>query len=301
MMSPPTIENEALRLASVHSLAVLDTPTEPEFDELVELAAWTCHAPMAALSLIDENRQWFKSTIALDLPETPRATAICAHTIVDSETLVVPDTTRDPRFEGNPFVINAPEVRFYAGVPITIDEGLRVGTLCVLDTRPRQLFSDERRALEIIARQAAAHLRADRLEWTAVDAMTGLATELAVNRWLICQRHDRTRAAIHLEILDPTEIDVSFRPTALRLRAAAPADATVARIGGNNVVVLLDSVDDTQLAECVDSLRFVLDELQDSGVEIALGLAVADAGHNGDDLIEAAARATALEGQLRRS
>ncbi len=164
MMSPPVIENETERLASLHSLSVLDTAAEAEFDELVELAAWTCHAPIAAISLIDEHRQWFKSEVGVGTAETERSIAFCAHTVTQGQTIVVPDTMLDPRFRENPFVIAGPEVRFYAGVPISVDDGLNVGSLCVLDTRPRTLFSDERRALEIIARQVQSQLHARRLE-----------------------------------------------------------------------------------------------------------------------------------------
>jgi len=168
MMSPPVIEDESARLVSLRSIHILDTPPEPEFDELVELAAWTCHAPMSAITLVDESRQWFKAESGIGLTETPRDVSFCAHTIAGDETLVITDTSLDPRFRDNPFVVDEPEVRFYAGVPISLDEGLRIGTLCVLDTRPRTLFSDERRALEIIARQAAVRLYARRLEWASI-------------------------------------------------------------------------------------------------------------------------------------
>jgi GAF domain-containing protein len=177
-MSPPIIEDEAERLASLLSLRILDTASEPEFDELVELAAWTCHAPIAALTLVDERRQWFKSEIGVGVAETDREIAICAHTIATEETLVVPDALLDPRFRNNPLVTQGLEVRFYAGVPLTVDDGLHVGTLCVLDTRPRSLFSDERRALEIIARQAQSKLYTRRLEWESVDALTGASSNL---------------------------------------------------------------------------------------------------------------------------
>lgn len=164
MMSPPIIEDESARLASLRSLAILDTAPEAEFDELVELAAWTCHAPIAALTLVDEERQWLKSEIGIGINETERDIAFCAHTVAAGETLIVPDALLDPRFRENPMVIAGPEFRFYAGVPLTVDDGHNIGTLCVLDTRPRSLFSDERRALEIIARQAQSRLYTRRHE-----------------------------------------------------------------------------------------------------------------------------------------
>jgi len=163
-MSPPIIEDESARLTSLRSLGILDTAPETEFDELVELAAWTCHAPIAALTLVDEDRQWLKSEVGIGIRETEREIAFCAHTVAAGETLIVPDALLDPRFRENPLVVSEPELRFYAGVPIMIDDGHNIGTLCVLDTRPRSLFADERRALEIIARQAQSRLYTRRLE-----------------------------------------------------------------------------------------------------------------------------------------
>ncbi len=163
MFSAPALENEPQRLASLHSLGVLDTPSEARFDELVELAAHIAHTPMAMMSLISEERQWFKSVLGLDLSETDRMTSFCGHTIAGPRALVVPDTHEDRRFADNPFVVGEPYIRFYAGVSLTVDEGLPVGTLCVMDTRPRTLLSDDRRALEVIGRQISTHLRLDRL------------------------------------------------------------------------------------------------------------------------------------------
>jgi GGDEF domain-containing protein len=303
MTSPPVIEDEPERLASVRSLRALDTPPEPEFDELVELAAWTCHAPMAALSLITEDRQWFKATIGLDLVETPRDTSFCGHTITGSTTLVVPDTNLDPRFVDNPFVVDAPEIRFYAGVPIVVDNELNIGTLCVLDTRPRQLFSDERRALEIIARQAAAHLHADRLEWNAIDPLTGASTALAADRWLTCRAQGRPAAAIHFEVAGPPGLsdghdheaaDHMLGTAARRLRVAAPQGAMVARIGGNEFVVLLDGVDAADLDERIERTRIAFGDMNPIGGQTSLGFATTTDGHSHDELIDAARRATAL-------
>lgn len=140
----------------------MDTGPEPRYDELIELAAFLAHTPMAAISFINEDRQWFKSTIGFSLVSTTRATSFCGHTLAASSTMVVGDTLADSRFADNPFVIDDPLVRFYAGVPLTVDNGQHIGSLCVMDTRPRTFLSDERRALEILARQAVAQLEVQR-------------------------------------------------------------------------------------------------------------------------------------------
>lgn len=158
MHPAPSPDDEAERLAVVHDLAIVDTPPEPRFGELVELASFIAHTPIAAMTLIDEDRQWFKASIGLSIPGSGRDISFCGHTIADEHTMVVPDTLSDERFVDNPFVADDPHIRFYAGVPLDVN-GHRVGTLCVLDTRPRTFLSDERRALEILGRQVEAQLR----------------------------------------------------------------------------------------------------------------------------------------------
>lgn len=157
MEPAPIPENEAERMHALLDLDILDTGYEATFGELVELAAFVSHTPMAALSLVDTERQWFKSTIGLEESELPRDISFCGHTISLEHTLVVPDTLRDPRFVDNPLVTGDLHVRFYAGSPLIVDDH-HVGTLCVVDRRPRTFLTDERRALEILARQASAQL-----------------------------------------------------------------------------------------------------------------------------------------------
>ena len=164
MHAAPPLPHETLRQSVVEGLGVLDTGTDARFNELAELAAFVAHTPMALLSLIDGDRQWFKASVGVDLEailgpgvsEIPRDVSFCQHTIV-AETMIVPDTLIDERFVDSPFVVGPPNLRFYAGVSLVVD-GHNVGTLCVLDTRPRTFLTDERRALEILGRQASAQL-----------------------------------------------------------------------------------------------------------------------------------------------
>jgi GAF domain-containing protein len=158
--------DETERLQSLRGYRLLDTPSEPEFDAIVRTAAEALDAPIALISLIDENRQWFKARVGLDLQESSRSIAFCAHAIRGQETMVVPDASRDARFMNNPFVVNDPSIRFYAGTPLETREGHRLGTLCVIDSKPRaELAQDQRVILEDLARQVmlALERRRDRV------------------------------------------------------------------------------------------------------------------------------------------
>ncbi len=151
-------ENETERIRALLRYDILDTPPEPAFDKLVELAAHICRTPIAVISLVDENRQWFKAITGLDVCETSREVAFCSHTILNDEIMVVPDATLDIRFVDNPLVIGAPQIRFYAGVPLITPDQYPLGTLCVIDYVPRILADDELKALKILAEQAVAQL-----------------------------------------------------------------------------------------------------------------------------------------------
>ena len=134
-------QDEERRLAALNDLGILDTPAEERFDRITRLAASIFKAPMALVSLVDRERQWFKSARGLDLFETPRETSFCAHAINSREVLVIPDTFQDLRFADNPLVTHEPRIRFYAGCPIFVGAHC-VGTLCVLDNRPRQIDAE---------------------------------------------------------------------------------------------------------------------------------------------------------------
>ncbi len=142
----PVPQNEQQRLEKLRGYGVLDTPPSEAFDRITRLASRLLKTPIALVSLVDQDRQWFKSKVGLEADETPRELAFCAHAICDSAILVVPDATEDPRFAENPLVTGAPDIRFYAGVPLRTEEGLNMGTLCVIDSTPRE-FSEEDRAL----------------------------------------------------------------------------------------------------------------------------------------------------------
>jgi hypothetical protein len=140
-------EDEAERLAILRSVQLLDTPPEERFDRFTRLAARVFDVPISLLTFVDEDRQWFKSRVGLPLPETSRNTSFCAHAILEDSPLVVPDALQDERFAMNPLVTGDPRIRFYAGVPLKIS-GQAVGTLCLVDTRPRSLSKGELDSLQ---------------------------------------------------------------------------------------------------------------------------------------------------------
>ncbi|MEJ1939020.1 GAF domain-containing protein, partial [Nostoc sp. NIES-2111] len=169
-----------------------DTPPEAAFDALVEAASIVCGTPIALVSLVDEGRQWFKANHGLDgATETPRDIAFCSHAILDTEIFEIPDAALDSRFDDNPLVTGDPNIRFYAGTPIEVLDGSRVGTLCVIDRVPRVLNADQRRVLACLGRAAASALQDRRhAQLLAESAARSLEATQAKSRFLANMSHD---------------------------------------------------------------------------------------------------------------
>jgi len=177
MRKYPVPANETERLATLRAYKILDTKPEERFDELTKLAALICGVPISLISLIDTDRQWFKSKFGLSLEETPRAQAFCTHAIMQPEMFVVPDATQDERFAQNPLVTGDLHVRFYAGAPLAARDGHLLGTLCVIDHEPHTLSEAQKEALAILGRLVIANieLRSDLHDLR--DALKREATE----------------------------------------------------------------------------------------------------------------------------
>ncbi|MFT5278353.1 MAG: signal transduction histidine kinase/CheY-like chemotaxis protein [Glaciecola sp.] len=158
MQVADTPSNEAIRLDALYKYAVLDTEDETVFDELTKLASEICDTPIALISLIDPDRQWFKSRVGLDAKETSRDIAFCAHAINQEEVFEVEDTHQDERFKNNPLVTSDPNIRFYAGAPLITPEGHAIGTICAISDKPKKLNAHQLKAMQILSREVISQL-----------------------------------------------------------------------------------------------------------------------------------------------
>ena len=172
-------DDEHHRLSALRLYRILDTATEKAFDDLTRLAAAICETPISLVSLIDTDRQWFKSRHGLDASETPRDQAFCAHAILDDQIMLVEDATEDDRFAQNALVLGDPEIRFYAGAPLQMPSGHRLGTLCVIDRVPRTLNPMQLDALATVRDAVVAQIELRR----AADDLRGVANLIPMCAW----------------------------------------------------------------------------------------------------------------------
>jgi GAF domain-containing protein len=204
-MTAPIPPNEKRRLAVLWQYEVLDTVPEEVFDDLTELAARICEAPIALISLVDESRQWFKSRVGTSVSETSRDVSFCAYAINQSDLFIVPDATKDERFAKNPLVTSDPKIRFYAGAPLITPDGHALGTLCVIDKVPRELRADQKQALRILARHVVSQLELRRRSRELAESrqkeeklkgdLDKLGSELAAARRELAQVSGKTASA----------------------------------------------------------------------------------------------------------
>ena len=186
-ISKPT--NEEARLIALDKYAILDTDPEQSFDDLTLLASFVCKTPIALISLLDENRQWFKSRVGLDATETSRDIAFCSMAILQADVFIVPDALADARFRDNPLVVSEPHIRFYAGAPLINEDGFALGTLCVVDRAPRELAPDQQEALKALSRLVLAQLEFRRNLIFLKEALTDRTKE----------EHERQQELIHVQ------------------------------------------------------------------------------------------------------
>lgn len=179
MLAPNIPGNDLERIKDLQSYKILDTAPEEVYNEIVELASYICQTPIALISLIDSERQWFKANKGLPISESKREIAFCAHAINEDELFIVSDAAKDERFHDNPFVTDSPNIKFYAGAQLKSKEGFNLGTLCVIDNKPRELSVEQKKALNALSREVVARfeLRKKNLENEELLSMLKKANE----------------------------------------------------------------------------------------------------------------------------
>ncbi|MYN29991.1 sensor domain-containing diguanylate cyclase [Duganella levis] len=251
MEQPGIPLNETVRLASLKSLNVLDTPAEERFDRVTRMARRMFRVPVALVSIVDENRQWFKSAQGLDACETPRDVSFCGHAILGDDIFLIPDALADQRFADNPLVTGAPHVRFYAGCPLRAPDGNKVGTLCIIDHVPREFDQDDALALRDLAAMIEDELTA--FQTSTTDDLTQISNrrgflQLAEYGLNFCVRNRQPAALafIDLDRFKPindqfghAEGDIALAAFAEVMQASFRSTDLFARLGGDEFVVLL--------------------------------------------------------------
>lgn len=294
MLAPALPPDEDERLRHLTELAILDTPPEEPFDRVVRLAKKMFDVPIALVSLVDANRQWFKACIGLPARETGRDVSFCGHAILGEDTFVIEDTRVDPRFADNPLVTGAPFIRFYAGQPLRIAGGFKIGTLCIIDTKPHRFAAEDRATLRDLAGVLERELAA--LHLATVDPLTGLSnrrgfTVLGRKAFSLARRMNLPMAAIAADLDRFKAINDTYGhatgDAALRLFADAQRQAVrdadvAARLGGDEFAALLVNCPADEVEPVIARIRaHVAQRIAETGfptaIEFSAGFAAIDA------------------------
>ncbi len=259
--------SESQRLTTLREYDVLDTPPEEAFNRITRLAQSALRMPIVLVSLIDENRQWFKSRVGLDVEQTPRSDSFCTHAIQQDTPFIIPNALLDERFADNPLVVGPPHVRFYAGVPLKMKDGSNIGTLCAIDTKPCQLTDTELNILTDLAQLVVDELELRQLATS--DSLTGALTRRSFEKELDIElersRRYNHKASLILYDLDHlSDVNANFghaagdavlRNAAQLTKAALRTVDVFGRIDGNTFAILLPETPR-------DGARYVVERLR---------------------------------------
>ncbi len=259
MKAPDTPADERTRLETLRSLNLLDTAPEERFDRLTRLARRMFGVPISLVSIVDSDRQWFKSKQGLEADETPRDISFCGHAILGDEILMIPDALKDERFADNPLVVNAPNIRFYAGCPLTVLNGSKLGTLCLIDREPRKFTEEDLGLLRDLATMAEQEIAAVQLatldELTLISNRRGF-TALAQHTLNVCHRKNMPATLLAFDLDGFKEIndryghaegDKALVAFAEQMRNVFRDSDVFARTGGDEFVALLTDTDRTKI------------------------------------------------------
>lgn len=251
MIAPPLPHDEAQRLKTLRAMNLLDTPAEERFDRLTRIAQRLFGVPISLVSLVDEQRQWFKSCQGLDASETPRDISFCGHAVLGDEVFVVSDAREDQRFFDNPLVQGEPRIRFYAGCPLRAMDGRKLGTVCIIDRQPREFSEADSRILSDLTLMVERELAA--IEMATVDELTTLANRrgfLMLGQHMIdvCRLREEPATLVYFDLnkfkgindtFGHAEGDRVLSTFAATMRRSLRSTDVLARLGGDEFVVLL--------------------------------------------------------------
>ena len=263
MKKPDIPQDEAARLETLRSLNILDTASEERFDRLTRMAKRMFGVPIALVSFVDENRQWFKSCAGLDASETPRDISFCGHAILGNEVFIIPDATKDERFADNPLVLNEPNVRFYAGCPLRYLNGSRLGTLCIIDRKPRSLSEEDLQTLKDLASMVERELAA--IQLATVDELTNITNRrgfmfLAQHSLSLCARQNIPASLVFFDLNNFKQVNDKFGHAegdraliafAIQMKNSFRVSDLYARLGGDEFVALLTNTSKNLAEEVV--------------------------------------------------
>jgi diguanylate cyclase (GGDEF)-like protein len=274
LQAPATPANEVERLHVLRALAILDTQAEERFDRLTRIATRMFNVPISLVTLVDSNRQWFKSRMGLEVEETSRDISFCGHAILGNEAFVVNDASKDPRFFDNPLVTGVPHIRFYAGQPIRTTHGFKIGTLCLIDSQPREFPARDIEDLTDLARMVENELAA--IELATMDELTDInnrrgftmLTEKYLNYFT---RHHVFASLVFLDLngfklINDTyghdEGDRALETFGKALKQVGRTSDIFARLGGDEFVVLLANTRQHEAHIYIQRLATYLDTLR---------------------------------------
>ncbi|MFB6226884.1 MAG: diguanylate cyclase [bacterium] len=308
LKAPSIPDNESSRLDSLRDLNILDTPAEDRFDRITRIAKRSFGCSYAAINLVDEDRQWGKSTCGVKSTEGPRETSFCAHAILDEKTTIIPDTHEDDRFHDNPLVTGDPQIRFYMGHPVHSPEGYSIGTLCVFDPEPRDMVSENEEELILdLAMVVESELQRNKLHdvqsdlqeklnaaqrRSRIDELTDLWNRRAIIEMLReeCQRSFREEEEIGVSMVDIDDFkavndcfghpagDKVIKSVSETMRQSVRDYDAVARYGGEEFLVLLTEGDPKQVERITERIRRRIEEktvdLESTEIDVTVSLGV---------------------------
>ena len=302
LKKPDIPQDEIARLNALRSLNILDTPSEERFDRLTRLTKRIFGVPIALVSLIDENRQWFKSSVGLKVNETPRDISFCGHAIHGDDVFIIPDATKDQRFADNPLVLNEPNIRFYAGYPLKSLDGSKLGTLCILDREPRSLSEEDLQTFKDLAAIVESELAA--IELATIDELTGITNRrgfmlLAQHSLSLCYRQGIPASLVYFDLNNFKQVNDKFghaegdralKVIADQMKYNFRDSDLYARLGGDEFCVLLLNAHKILAEDVVTKFLLSLEKYNEDatrGYDISVSYGIVEFDHDNHQTVEA--------------